>query len=133
VGPGGLIVAAAVLVAATVLGLVWKARQGRLRSVGVPTPGLDCVTLLQFSAPACGPCRQLHAMCADIAAANPLVRHTEIDVATDLLAARAHHIRRTPTLLVLDASGAPVWRAVGVPRRPDLDAAVTQILDRQVA
>jgi thiol-disulfide isomerase/thioredoxin len=126
-------VAVAVLVAGTALGLVWKARQGRLHRAGGPSLDVDAVTLMQFSAPACGPCRQLRAMCADIATTNPLVRHVEIDVSTDLDAARAYGVRRTPTLLVLDDTGAPVWRAVGVPRRHDLDAAVNRLLDRQMA
>jgi thiol-disulfide isomerase/thioredoxin len=136
-------VAVNVLLIATMLGLVWRSRQGRLRHVrgraagssGISTGGsarVGAITLLQFSAPACGPCRRLRAMCADVAAANPLVQHVDVDVATDLGLARAHGVRRTPTLIVLDPSGTPVWQAVGVPRRHDLDAAVTGILDRQV-
>jgi thiol-disulfide isomerase/thioredoxin len=120
----GLIVAIAVLAVATLVGVVWRSRQGRLVRVGaagVRGP----VTLLQFSAPACGPCRQVRALCESLA--GPDVRHVEVDAAGEPERLREFDVLRTPTLLVLDAAGTPVWRTVGVPRRADLEAALAGV------
>jgi hypothetical protein len=72
-------------------------------------------------------------LCAGVAASTDGVTHVEIDVDTDLAAARSLDVWRVPTLLVIDPAGRPAWRAVGVPRRSDLEAAVTRVLERQVA
>jgi thiol-disulfide isomerase/thioredoxin len=119
----GVVVAVAVLAVATIVGLAWRSRQGLLVRVGAAVSGP--VTLLQFSAPACGPCRQVRALCASLA--GPDVRHVEVDAATDPGRLREFDVLRTPTLLVLDAAGTPVWRTVGVPRRADLEAALAGV------
>jgi thiol-disulfide isomerase/thioredoxin len=136
----GWAVAVVVLVVATVFGVAWRRAQGRFRPGGAPPlrspvrPGAaGQVTLLQFSSPTCGPCRQVRALCADVAAATPGVVHVEVDAAADLAAARAYGVHRVPTLVVVDPAGRPVSRAVGVPRRAELVAAVARVLDRQVA
>jgi hypothetical protein len=38
------------------------------------------------------------------------------------------NVWRAPTLIVLDAAGAPAWRATGVPRRDELVAAVHDLV-----
>ncbi|GIJ50512.1 thiol reductase thioredoxin [Virgisporangium aliadipatigenens] len=116
--------AVAVLAVATIFGLVWRSRQGRLVRVAEAAAS-GPVTLLQFSAPACGPCRQVRALCESLA--GPDVRHVEVDAAADPDRSREFDVLRTPTLLVLDAAGTPVWRTVGVPRRADLEAALAGV------
>jgi thiol-disulfide isomerase/thioredoxin len=127
----GIVVVLAVLAASTAFGLVRRRRDGRLRadiaevdlaSFGV-TSGAP-VTLLQFSSEYCAPCRATSALCASIVASRPDVAHVEVDAADHLAAVRALDIRRTPTLLVVDAGGRVRSRAVGRPTRDELLAAV---------
>jgi thiol-disulfide isomerase/thioredoxin len=74
-------------------------------------------TLLQFSSAFCAPCRMTRALLADIAESTPGVAHIEIDAEQNLPLVRQLSILRTPTTLVLDASGREVVRAAGAPRR----------------
>ena len=50
--------------------------------------------------------------------------YQEVDASVDPDRARAFDVWRAPTLFVLDHTGAPVWRATGVPTKTDLEAAV---------
>jgi thiol-disulfide isomerase/thioredoxin len=135
--PAGLLVAIGVLVAATLAGLLVRARDGRVRAaapngpaaahlaaLGVPRR----VTLLQFSSPACGPCRAVRRTCAGIVAELSDVAHVEVDAEHDLAAARAFDVWRTPTLLLLDPTGRVVHRTTGTPGRGDLLAALRPML-----
>ena len=70
-------------------------------------------------------CRVARAVCADVAASVRGVRHVEVDADRHLDAARELHVRRTPTVLVVDAAGNVVGRAVGAPSRDAVLAAVT--------
>jgi thiol-disulfide isomerase/thioredoxin len=133
----GLLVAAVVILAASAFGAVRRVRDGNLRGaadrgdrellarlgVQAGTP----VTLLQFSSAFCAPCRATHALCAEVAAGTEGVRHVEVDAESHLDAVRALGITRTPTLLVVDASGRVVRRAAGQPpTRAHLLAAVSE-------
>jgi hypothetical protein len=127
----GIVVVVAVLAASTAFGLVRRRRDGRVRepagSTDLASLGFTFaapVTLLQFSSAYCAPCRATSALCASIAAGRPDVAHVEIDAADHLAAVRALDIRRTPTLLVVDARGRVRSRAVGRPDRDELLAAV---------
>ncbi len=98
-----------------------------LRELGV---GPARVTFLQFSSAFCAPCRAVRRVSAEVAALLPDVRHVEVDAESHLAAMRALDIRRTPTLLVLDADGRVVKRATGVPAKAQLIAvAGTLLLD----
>ena len=54
----------------------------------------------------------------------PGVVHLEIDAESQLALVRQLKIRKTPTTLVLDATGHEVKRATGAPRKADVIAAV---------
>lgn len=96
-----------------------------LRALGVqPAPA----TLLQFSSAFCAPCRAVRRVSAEVSALLPQVQHVEVDAESHLDAVRALGIWRTPTLLVLDAEGRVVKRATGVPGKPQLIAAVGDLL-----
>jgi thiol-disulfide isomerase/thioredoxin len=125
----------AVLAAATVAGLVYRARYGRLRASGGDLPpGLlpdgepGGVVLLHFTSVTCAPCRQVRAVCADLAGDVPGVRHVEVDADEHLDAVRHLDIWRLPTLLVVDRRGRVARRTVGVPDRADLRRTVTEVL-----
>jgi thiol-disulfide isomerase/thioredoxin len=131
-----------VLVLAGVLGLVWRARQGRLRDVRAgsgaesgaesllpalndlgATPG-ERATLLQFSSAFCAPCRATKRILSDVAAAVPGVRHVEVDAESNLELVRRLSIFKTPTTLVLDGQGRVTKRASGQPRKEHILAAL---------
>jgi len=61
---------------------------------------------------------------ADVAGKADGVRHVEIDVADRMDLVRRLSISRTPTVLVLGPQGQITRRASGLPRRPDVDAAL---------
>lgn len=81
-------------------------------------------TLVQFSTAFCQPCRAARRVLGQVAAAVPGVRHVEIDAESHLDLVRRLEVTRTPTTLVLDATGALRRRAAGTPRPSDVIAAL---------
>jgi thiol-disulfide isomerase/thioredoxin len=128
----GAIVAGAVLIAATAAGVAWRRHEGRLsgargRHLGAAQLGHrlgERATLLQFSSSFCAPCRATRHLLAGVAARQPGVAHIELDVADRLDLVRLLDIRRTPTVVVLDAHGRLTQRASGLPSADDIAAAV---------
>ena len=125
----------AVLAAATVAGLVYRARYGRLRAVpaggDLPAglvPSGDGVVLLHFTSATCAPCRQVRAVCADLVEHLDGVRHVEVDADVHLDAVKQLDIWRLPTLLIVDRQGRVARRTVGVPKRAELRQTVTEVL-----
>ena len=113
---------AAVLVAATVLGVLWRRQNGRLKRVGAAGQS-GAVTLLLFTTPTCATCKRVRELCATVGPA----RFQEVDASVEVDRARAFDVWRAPTLFVLDNAGTPVWRTTGVPKRADLVAAVAAV------
>jgi thiol-disulfide isomerase/thioredoxin len=143
----GAVVVVAVLAIATVIGLVMRARSGRVRTSEAaaipdeasgwaladlaPDPD-DRVLLLQLSSPVCAPCRQTAAALTELAERETGLRHVEIDVADDPDAARALHVMRTPTTIAFAHDGRELLRVSGVPRRRELlDALDTELAARR--
>ena len=148
---GGLIALAAALVAASALGLVLRRRAGRFRAArvspvlpGVPdgqAPGADVLTeadlggplgqqatLVQFSTAFCAPCRPTRQILGQVAGMVDGVSHVEVYAAERLDLARRLRINSTPTVLVLGPDGAVAKRAVGVPRKADVIAALGTVI-----
>ncbi|MCA1711636.1 MAG: thioredoxin family protein [Actinobacteria bacterium] len=122
----------AVLAVTTAFGLLWRARQGRVRDsdgrIDVrrelgEQPG-ERATLLQFSSAFCSPCRATKRLLADVATTVPGVRHVEVDAESHLELVRRLNVLKTPTTLVLDAGGNIRQRAAGVPRKEQVLAAL---------
>lgn len=84
----------------------------------------DKATLVQFSSAFCAPCRATRRTLSEIAEVVPGVRHVEIDAELHLDLVRRLAILRTPTTLVLDATGREVTRATGAPRKEQVLAAL---------
>jgi thiol-disulfide isomerase/thioredoxin len=127
-----VLVLIAVLVATTVAGLVWRARQGRIRNATgrfdvlrelAEQPG-ERATLVQFSSAFCAPCRATRRLLKDVAAVTPGVRHVEVDAEEHLDLVRRHNILKTPTTLVLDRHNNITQRAAGQPRKEQILAAL---------
>jgi thiol-disulfide isomerase/thioredoxin len=128
------------LALATVIGLVLRGRDGRMRSggaaaggwalAGIPPAGDQRVLLLQLSSPVCAPCRQASGVLANLTARTPGVIHHEIDVAERPDVARELGVMRTPTVVAFDRAGVELVRVSGVPRSADLEAALAPELRR---
>jgi len=142
---GGLIALTTALVAASALGLMLRRRAGRFRAAQVsPVPdGPDPdvlteadlggplgrqATLVQFSTAFCAPCRPTRQILAQVAGMVDGVTHIEVDAAARLDLARRLRINSTPTVLVLGPDGAIAKRAVGLPRKADVIAALGTVI-----
>lgn len=88
----------------------------------------DRATLVQFSTAFCAPCRATRVLLADVTKDVPGVAHLEIDAESHLDLVRHLDVRRTPTVFLLDASGAIRNRAAGLPRRAEVVAALGQVV-----
>ncbi len=97
----------------------------RLTAIELETARLgERATLVQFSSAFCQPCRATRRVLAHVARLVEGVAHVEIDAEARLSLVRRLGVRRTPTVLVLDASGRVVSTAEGQPRTADVIAAV---------
>jgi len=134
----GLVVVAAVLLAATCFGLVRARRLGRLRMAEPDATRLTAdqlqarelgerATLVQFSSAFCRPCVATRHLLGDVAVKVPGVRHVEVDAESHLDLVRTLGIASTPTTLLLDGRGVVRRRAVGVPRRDQVLSAIAEI------
>lgn len=118
------------LAVASVLGALWRARQGRVRAVTSVSTVPDevrallaphaAVTLIQVSTTFCVPCRQARALLADLAERTAGLHHAELDVTERPDLAKAVAVLSTPTTLAVDARGTELVRVSGVPNRATL-------------
>ncbi len=131
----GLVVCVAVLAVASAYGVLHRRRSGRIRVRGrddgkrlgaaeLGGPLGERATLVQFSSAFCAPCRATRRVLGEVAGMVPGVTHVEIDAEERLELVRELDILKTPTVLVLDADGRVVRRAVGQPRKADVIAAL---------
>ncbi len=142
------LVVVVVLGLAVALGYAWRSRNGRFTAVDpalLAAAGADPAhdetaggrlspseigaplgaraTFLQLSSEVCTPCRRTHGVLSTIAAERHDVSHVDLDVAEHLDLVRRFDVMRTPTVLLLDGSGAVVGRMSGATdRRQALDA-----------
>lgn len=128
----GVVVCAAVLLAAAVFGVVHRRADGRVRTGraagdGPRLAGADLggglgerATLVQFSSAYCAPCRAVRRLLAEVAGEVGGVVHVEVDVEERLELVRRLNVLKTPTVLVLDPLGRVVARAAGTPSKADL-------------
>ncbi|MFE9428126.1 thioredoxin family protein [Kitasatospora sp. NPDC006697] len=101
--------------------------------LGVDGPLGSRATLVQFSTAFCQPCRATRRVLAQAAELVPGVRHVDLDAEQQLELVRRLAVDRTPTTLVLDASGAVVRRAAGQPRRAEVLAALAAAVESSSA
>ena len=129
----GLVVLAAAVVTTGFVAWGFTAINGRFRgrsdadvltAEDLGWPLGERATLLQFSSAFCSPCRATRALLADVASKLEGVAHIEIDAESHLDLVRRLDVMRTPTVLVLDARGAVMRRASGLPKRDQVMAAL---------
>lgn len=85
-------------------------------------------TLLQFSSAFCAPCRATRQVLSEVADVVPGVVHLEVDAEHHLELVRRLDVLRTPTTLILDASGREATRAAGAPRKETVLATLDGIV-----
>jgi len=126
---GGLVLAA------TLLGFLHRATQGRARTIsdarivsidGVALGGR--ATLLQFSTEVCAPCKSTARVLDDLAARTEEVTHVDLDVTHRPELASRYRVLQTPTTLILDADGAVRARIGGAVRRDVVVAELQRVL-----
>jgi thiol-disulfide isomerase/thioredoxin len=137
--PAAAILTLLTLVAlATVLGLVWKARAGRVRAAGrdARVSAVDVgaaelasrATLVQFSTEFCAQCPATARVLNGIAAEHDGVGHVDVDLTVRPDIARRFDVLQTPTTLLLDGRGRIRGRISGAARPADVRSALDRIL-----
>jgi thiol-disulfide isomerase/thioredoxin len=128
----------AILVLAGAFELIRRRRSGRAREVDggdvltaqdlASDDGLgERATFVQFSSPACSPCRAVRRVLTGVVADDSGLAHLEIDATEHLDLTRRLNILRTPTVLLLDPRGRVVRRISGVPTAEQARAAVQSL------
>ena len=111
-------------------------REATAEATGTPAADLlaaaghelgERATLLQFSSAFCAPCRATRRVLDEVTTLVQGVAHVEVDAEHHLEATRTLGILRTPTTIVLDASGAEVTRATGAPTRDQVLTALARV------
>jgi thiol-disulfide isomerase/thioredoxin len=137
----GAYVLLAVLVLSAAFGIYRKVSDGKLREEIVPplqglTEHLHLdhdhppqVTFLQFSSEFCQPCRVTTKLLDEVTNSFPAICHIELDVVEHMDLVKTYGITRTPTTLIIDKSGTVHFRATGVPKKAELTAAVTDLVN----
>ncbi|MBV9794359.1 MAG: thioredoxin family protein [Actinobacteria bacterium] len=149
----GVIALIVVLIVVTPVGMIWRRRQGQLRapktrmatapsSARIPDrpergrlTAADLrqdlgpqATLVQFSSAFCAPCRGTRQVLGDVARMVPGVAYVEIDAENRLDLVRRLNVLSTPTVLVLGPDGTITKQATGQPRKPDVIAALGEVI-----
>ena len=137
----GVYVLIAVLVLSAAFGIYRKLSDGKLREEIVPpmqglTEHLHLdhdhppqVTFLQFSSEFCQPCRVTNKVLEEVTNSFPAICHIELDVVEHMDLVKTYGISRTPTTLIIDKAGTVHFRATGVPKKAELTAAVTDLVN----
>ncbi|MQA15424.1 MAG: thioredoxin [Pseudonocardiaceae bacterium] len=131
----GVWVALVTIAVAVLIGLLWQARQGRIRNraTALPPPVRawlaeagphDGPTLVMLSTPVCARCPQARAVLRELAGDTPSIRRLELDLDTHPALADELGVRSTPTTLAVSRSGHELFRVAGVPRRAELREAL---------
>jgi len=122
------------LAAASALVLLRQRRDGRFRDVAPAfLSGAELghrlgerATFVQFSSAVCATCPQVRRVLSAVAAAHPGVTHVEVSSEDHPDLVRRLGVLRTPTVLLLDGSGAITSRTAGALRPEQATAALVQ-------
>jgi thiol-disulfide isomerase/thioredoxin len=133
-----LVVLVALVVVATVLGVLHRARAGRVRQgsgavlgpadVGATAAFGTRATLVQFSTPTCAQCPGTARLLSGLAEQHPGVVHLEVDLTRHPDVADRFGVLQTPTTLLVDAGRRVHARIGGAPRPDDLDRELQTVL-----
>lgn len=131
-----LLVAAALLALAIVIGFAFRMLDGRRRSGGDLRMRAEDLgetgaqrTLVQFSTDLCTRCPQVRRLLAGIANERVGVAHVELDLTNRNDLAVRYRVLQTPTVFLVDASGVVLARWSGVPDLRAIHHALDGIAD----
>ncbi|MEZ5190998.1 MAG: thioredoxin family protein [Schumannella sp.] len=113
---------------ATLLGLLWRASQGRVRLAAGAVTGVELggrATLLQLSTEVCAPCRATARVLGALSTHD--VRHVEVDIAHRPDLVDRFNVLQTPTTLILDRDGVVRARIGGAVRRDVVAAELEKV------
>lgn len=103
---------------ATVLGMLWRAAQGRVRTASGHIADVELggrATLLQLSTEVCAPCRSTAKVLDELSGDD--IRHVEVDIADRPDLVSRFNVLQTPTTFILDRDGIVKSRIAGAVRR----------------
>ncbi|MET0932079.1 MAG: thioredoxin family protein [Mycetocola sp.] len=130
---------AGLVAVSTVAGLLWRARDGRVRmasaSASVYRPSdfdgtvsfADQATLVQFSTEFCSRCPSTERMLRAVADGHSGVGVAVVDLTSRQDLATRFRITQTPTVLVLDRDGRERARSGGAPERAAIETVLTTL------
>lgn len=139
--PSVLVALAALVLGTTALGLVIRARSGRViiataiddrPDARLAVAGAE-VTLLLLTSPVCSACAVMRRVAEELVTDDPAVARHELDVTAHPELAREHNVLSTPTTLLVDASGAVRGRIVGAAKPAEVRAAVQAVRESRAA
>ena len=113
----------------TVLGLLWRASQGRVRTGYGRVADVELggrATLLQLSTEVCAPCRATARVLDELSDSD--VRHIEVDIADRPDLVSRFNVLQTPTTFILDRDGTVRARIGGAVRRDLVIAELDKVL-----
>jgi thiol-disulfide isomerase/thioredoxin len=113
----------------TVLGLLWRASQGRVRTGYGRVADVELggrATLLQLSTEVCAPCRATARVLDELSDSD--VRHIEVDIADRPDLVSRFNVLQTPTTFILDREGTVRARIGGAVRRDLVIAELDKVL-----
>lgn len=122
--PEVLLIAGALLVLATLVGLLLRRREGRrvaaraeerVRVSDIEGDFGEAATLVQFSTEFCTRCPQLARQLGGLAEHYWGLRHVEVDLTHRADLARHYRVLQTPTTLLVDKVGLVRARYLGIP------------------
>jgi thiol-disulfide isomerase/thioredoxin len=136
-----LLLLAAIVVGAVVLGVVWRLTSGRARRIkdGLQVDLAELaiskngkavtsfgsrLTFLQFSSEFCTQCVQTARVLGELEKQSDDVLHLEVDITNRLDLASKYQILQTPTTLLLDRRGVIKSRIGGAPQSTTLESQI---------
>lgn len=113
----------ALLVFATVIGVLLQRRKGRVRELSDASALHPAVfgaerfgtagTIVQFSTEFCSRCPGVKRLLTQLAASRPGVEFVHVDLTHNTELAKSFNVLQTPTILFIDADGRPSKRLSG--------------------
>lgn len=127
-----LLILGALVAAAVVVGVLWRLQDGRRRrgtgtvdvsALGIPS---GAISLVLFSTETCSRCPQVRRMLQSVASVHPGVEVVDVDLTHRPDVAARHRVLSTPTVLLVGEDAVVTARFVGVPRREDVEAVLSE-------
>jgi thiol-disulfide isomerase/thioredoxin len=132
-----LLAVASLVAVATIIGLVIRSQNGRIRHTNrvlslPPEVTLGSrATLLQFSTEVCSPCRAVHSVLDKLASESDDVEHVDLDLTYRPDLASHFGILSTPTTFILDEHGTIRARIGGTAKREEVRAELERLFNSE--